>query len=76
MKSPKLIFDELVRKALGRTIIGYPDEMRLEHARRDGKPIPDICKPGALLNTLTADEREALTHLTSDMTKNDRIRYV
>lgn len=72
MSDARRAFDRLVSYAMCRTVIAYPDELRLEHARRDGKPIPEQCRPGYLLSQMNSEDREWIKQLTSDETRNYR----
>ena len=47
--SPRNIFEKLLDIAFQRSVSSYPDEHRIEYAKRDGLPIPDNCKPGGFI---------------------------
>jgi hypothetical protein len=67
------VFDKLVEKAAFRAVFASrSDKMKMEISIGEGKGIPEKCKPGALLNELTMEEREDLKQLTSDMTRSYR----
>lgn len=66
------VYQKLVDIAKTRCMFGGQDPVRLRLARQDGKLIPDDLKPGALLKQLSAEDRAALSELTSDMTRNER----
>lgn len=68
--SPKSLIEELSGRALAETVTGYPPELRIAHAIRDGKPIPDRCKPGAFIASLPQQDRDVLKELKSDDIKH------
>jgi hypothetical protein len=73
MKSARTIYETLVTLAQCRLSMGYPDPMRLAHAERDSKPIPECCKPGYLLSTLSPEERAELANLSSEQLSKYRL---
>lgn len=73
--TPTSVLDKLIDTAGLHLYISYPDKLRYEHALAKGEPIPDRCKPGALLNSLSAEEREALSRLTSDEASRYRLEW-
>jgi len=72
-KTARQILDELIGKAVHKGyFIGSAHYYTVQECLRTGRPIPDKCLPGRLLDELTPEEREALKALTSDDTKNER----
>lgn len=72
---PRKPFEKLIEIAIhrGGLISSCPDGRVVERCREQGTPLPEKVKPGALLNELNAEEREAIQALTSDMTLKYRI---
>jgi len=71
---PRDVLDKLIQTAITKGyMIGSPQKRVVEACLREGKPIPENCLPGRLLETLTSEEREILKGLTSDDTKNERV---
>jgi hypothetical protein len=65
-KSPLRVLEELVDRAVFcEMMVGDPNSRKLERALQRGEPIPDVCKPGALLERLDPADRESLRDLTS-----------
>ena len=73
--NPRKVFEKLIDKAMFRNIVGSPDYMVLQQCLKEGKPIPEKCLPGRLLDSLTDEEREVLKELTSDMVGNYRVDW-
>jgi hypothetical protein len=70
--TPRDVLDKLMQKAIYRNIVGSPDFRIVEGCIRNGRPIPDRCLPGRILDCLTPEEREVLRGLTSKDTANER----
>ena len=63
---------KLVQHAIARgRLIANTDKRRLEVALREGKPIPEICKPGRVIMGLSEDKRKLLKDLKSSDFKDD-----
>ena len=72
--TPQSVFEKLVDKALFRGCFAMdPDGVMLRLAIQRGKPIPEKCLPGRLLESLSEEERKTLQYLTSDMVANYRV---
>jgi len=73
---PLDVFQKLIDQAIMRRyMVGSPDPDRLKECFRSGKEIPADLLPGALLQTLTNEERECLSKLTSHEVTNRRKDY-
>ena len=67
--TPTTVLDRLIEFAVHDLAFSACPSYRYVQA---GGEIPEKAKPGALLEKLSPEEREALKELTSDMTRNDR----
>jgi hypothetical protein len=66
-------FEDMVHSAMMRSFFAAcPDEVKVARALSEGKPIPDKCKPGALLDELDDEDRKAIGRLKSDMIDSPR----
>lgn len=69
---PKEILKALIEKAITRGyLIANPEADQVHRLIAQGKDLPEKCKPGRLLDHLTAEEREELKKLTSKDIAND-----
>jgi hypothetical protein len=64
------VYEKLIEQSIAMRCLADPLENRLDRAIKNENKIPDICKPGYLLNNLTEKERKALGELQSDDAKN------
>ena len=54
---------ELVDSAFGETIVGYSNDKRIRDAIREGKEIPEHCKPGRAIMRYSKEKRELIKKL-------------
>jgi len=69
-RTPRRVFEKLVRQAEFCWLKANPDDRRLRVAlEREGQP-PDDVLPGRLVMRLSPQERKTLKGLTADMTQD------
>ena len=69
--TPGVVFDRIVSQALAE---GFVNSDKIRYYQRNGLPLPDRMKPGALLERLSPEDREALSRLTSETVKRHALR--
>jgi hypothetical protein len=62
----KTLMNKLVDEALARTAVANPDAARLARAIHRGEEIPEICKPGAIINNLPQEDKDILKDLKAE----------
>ncbi len=72
-----ILLDNLITDALNQRFFSSKIDYEIHNAVKNGEPIPDWLKPGAIIFALDKEKREILSELISDDVKdirNDAIR--